>query len=301
MRKILTILIAIIVCVVVAVGAYFLVIKKNGFSVPQTSSPNILYLTNPVLSFSGKIESIKGNTITVSRDMVLNQAPSLQVNPNQTSKVQTKKITYQILINDKTLISQAPETLPYLFKQISQPATPATSSANINKLTIKDLKTGQYITANSTTDLRTINGNQFEATFINLSPNILSVYGRIKNINNNEIIVSGIANMTSILPIINQQSNQEKEYIFTIDQNTEISKNVASNSPTIPSKAEKYSLSDLKKDLQVIIYAEGDVDSNQKMKALIVNPLFSVNIPLTQPSQPSTPAQSTKSGTQKPK
>ncbi|MFA5932527.1 MAG: hypothetical protein WCV81_05260 [Microgenomates group bacterium] len=298
MGKILTVFITVIVCTVVVVGAYFFIYKKTGAPLLQSTSPNVLYLTNPVLSFSGKIESIKENTFTVSQEMILNQAVSLQTNPNQTTKAQTKKITYQVLVTEKTMIIQSTNNVPYLLKQTTSLASP---SATSNKLTNKDLKTGQYITVTSNTDLRTLLGNQFEANYISITPNIFSIIGKINKINGNEISVLGTANPAAFPTSTNLQASKEKEYTIIIDQNTEISGSIATNNPTIPSKPEKYSLSDLKKDLQVMIYAEGDVNSNQKTTALRVSPLFITNLPLTQLLQSSSPAQSTKSGTQKPK
>ena len=42
----------------------------------QIISPDILYLTSPVNSFSGKVEKIEGNIITISKKVISNENSS---------------------------------------------------------------------------------------------------------------------------------------------------------------------------------------------------------------------------------
>lgn len=287
MRKILTAILIIIVCITVAAAAYFFVIKRN-IPLIQTTSPNILYLTNPVTTFSGKIESVSGNLLTVSQDMILSQPTAIGTSP--TTPPPTKKITYQIQITNKTLIIQAPDNIPYLFSK-SVSTSPASPSAGIAQLQASSLKAGQFITVTSAVDLRTLIGNQFEALNINISPDVVMINGKISNIDGNNINISGTASVNNAFPIgvgLNPQPIQTKEYTIIVDQNTEISGNPMQSSPSGTLKSEKFSQSDLKKDLQVSVYAKGTLDNTQNLKALRIIPLFFNN---------SIPPQSTTSGT----
>lgn len=272
MRKILTTTLIIIVCIAVAAAAYFFVIKRN-LPLIQATSPNILYLTNPVTLFSGKIEAVSGNILTVSQDMILSQPSATGANP--ATPPSTKKITYQIQVTNKTLINQTPDNIPYLFKK-SANTSPTSPSAGIAQLQISSLKAGQFISVSSAVDLRTLIGNQFEALNINVSPEIIIINGKITNISGNNVSVSGTASVNNALPVgvgLNPQPIQTKEYMVSVDQNTEISGNPIQSSPSASVQAEKFSQSDLKKDLQVTIYAKGTPDNTQNLKALRIIPL----------------------------
>ncbi|MDD2822490.1 MAG: hypothetical protein PHQ59_00235 [Candidatus Daviesbacteria bacterium] len=285
MSKKILILPIIMVLIAAFLGGYFLLFKQTPLPAIQTTSPNILYLTNPITSFSGKIEAVSGNIITVNREINLPQ-------PNQglLNKATSKKITYKILIGKNTVISKITSKVPYLFK-----SPVATASNSVNKqLTNKDLQIGQTIYAISNTDLRTLTGDQLEASVIDISPNEFSINGKINAIKGNELIIRGSAStLLSEIGIVPNAMPQEKNYTITIDQNTEISNSIASNNPAIPSKPEKYLLSDLKKDQLVTIYAEGDMNTDQKFISLRVIP-FLPNLPTATP-------QATQSSTQKPK
>ncbi|MCW1310078.1 MAG: hypothetical protein QXP04_05270, partial [Candidatus Nanoarchaeia archaeon] len=124
--------------------------KKDGSTPPI--SPNILYLTSPVTSFSGKVENIAGTTLFVSNQYdILQTIPVFTTFfPNKPSIIPTPKIktlTYKVLITEKTQITQPPLNINYLFKTVSPTLPP--------KLTKKDIKVGQYIYINTQTDLRT--------------------------------------------------------------------------------------------------------------------------------------------------
>lgn len=272
MHKILTVTLAVLLCIVVAFSAYFLVIKKNNSPIIQSTSSNILYLTNPVVSFSGKIDNINGNIITVSQDMVFSQ--------------KNKKITYKASVNDKTIFSSPPNFIPYLFKQ----PTPASGSA-IKQLTIRDLKVGQLVMIGTNTDLRSLNSDQFEATSISLLPNITFINGKITAINGGELTVRGVT-ITPPTAIINTQPPKEKDYIIIVNPNTEISGSSAPSvpyDPNKPPKPEKYALSDLKKDMQITVYSEENAETADKLTAQRIEPLFS-NISTITPNLSTQPA-----------
>jgi len=269
--------------------------NKNGLG-GQTLSPNILYITQPVTSFSGKVEKIEGNTILVSNQYTIPQtAPiSITVIPNQPPVMPTpqiKTITYKLLVTDKTQISQPTANINYLFKTIIPPSAPGFPTASTPNLTVKNIKVGQYITVNSQDDLRTLLKNTFEATMINLPPIINTLNGKIVNVTNSTLTLKAFAPVAAAPPMIALDTAppapQEKEYTIHITQDTEISRNVYDTNmtpgePPTPPKPEKLTLADLKADMRATVYTAEDVIETQTLTALRIEPMASTS-PLIKP------------------
>lgn len=241
--------------------------KKKSELGDQSGSPNILYITQPVTSFSGIVEKIEGNRLTVSLKQTLIQnvtpPPPVAVGvsplPIPTPKIVT--ITYQIVASDKTQIYQFAPYVNYLFKTVA-PVPP-----RLTTLTIKDIKVGQYITLNSQVDLRTFVGTVFETNIINLPPITNTLNGKIISLEGDILTIKGkVIEGTFInsAPVV----HQEKEYRITIMTDTEISR----MSSSVP-KNEKLSTSDLKKDMQVVVYTAEDVTESQTLTALRIEPV----------------------------
>jgi len=269
--------------------------NKNGLN-GQTVSPNILYLTSPVNSLSGKVEKIEGNAVSISSQYALLQtAPiAITVMPNQPPVMPTpqiKTITYKLLVTDKTKISQPASNINYLFKTITPSGAPGFPTASTPNLTVKNIKVGQYITVNSQDDLRTLLKNTFEATMINLPPIINTLNGKIVNITNNTLTLKAFAPVAAAPPMIALDTApptpQEKEYTIYITQDTEISRNVYGTNmtpgePPTPPKPEKLTLADLKADMRATVYTVEDVIETQTLTALRIEPVASTS-PLIKP------------------
>lgn len=269
--------------------------NKNGLN-GQTVSPNILYLTSPVNSLSGKVEKIEGNAVSISSQYALLQtAPiAITVMPNQPPVMPTpqiKTITYKLLVTDKTQISQPASNINYLFKTITPSGAPGFPTASTPNLTVKNIKVGQYITVNSQDDLRTLLKNTFEATMINLPPIINTLNGKIVNITNNTLTLKAFAPVAAAPPMIALDTApptpQEKEYTIYITQDTEISRNVYGTNmtpgePPTPPKPEKLTLADLKTDMRATVYTAEDVIETQTLTALRIEPVASTS-PLIKP------------------
>ena len=269
--------------------------NKNGLN-GQTVSPNILYLTSPVNSLSGKVEKIEGNAVSISSQYALLQtAPiAITVMPNQPPVMPTpqiKTITYKLLVTDKTKISQPASNINYLFKTITPSGAPGFPTASTPNLTVKNIKVGQYITVNSQDDLRTLLKNTFEATMINLPPIINTLNGKIVNITNNTLTLKAFAPVAAAPPMIALDTApptpQEKEYTIYITQDTEISRNVygthmTPGEPPTPPKPEKLTLADLKADMRATVYTVEDVIETQTLTALRIEPVASTS-PLIKP------------------
>jgi hypothetical protein len=100
---------------------------KPGGQTGLKASPNISAPTAPVMSFSGIIEAINGNNLTVS----------------EKAGASGKEISYQVSV---------PASLQIL-----------TMNSGNQKSSIKDLEVGETVIIASKVDLRTVPNNQFEA------------------------------------------------------------------------------------------------------------------------------------------
>jgi len=280
MKKVLILLLGFFA--VVFIFTYF---YNNGLKKSESISPNILFLTQPVSSFSGIVDKINGNNITISQKLTLFQNNTLQapsaLNPaNQTSPFPTPKtmtVTYNIVITDKTQISQPSPFINYLFKTVNTPLGLPTN--NVSKLTAKDIKIGQMITVNTMKDLRTLAGNTFEATNISIPQITNTLNGKIISLEGNIMILKGFAMGASLAVPGVETAPQEKEYRVNITSDTEISR-TSFTPPTLlkpgemppPPKNEKLSTSDLKNDMQVTVYTAEDVTTSQALTALRIEP-----------------------------
>lgn len=259
---------------------------KNKGTDNQFISSNILYITQPVTSFSGKVEKIEGNAVSVSSQYSLPQTAPIVITviPGQPPIMptpQVKTITYKLLITGKTQISQPPLNVNYLFKTTTPPGAPALPAATTtSKLTIKDIKVGQNITMSSQTDLRVLSGDMFEAMTINLPQIANTLNGKIVNIEGNTLTLKAPAPISGAMGTVNAVagSSQEKEYRINMTSDTEISRMsppvaVKAGEMPQPPQNEKLALSDLKKDMQVTVYTAQDVIENKELTALRIEPM----------------------------
>lgn len=237
--------------VVIVVLALFMLLnfsKKNKISnqsIPTKTIPtNILSNTQPITSFSGKVEKIEGNTVSIFDEYNLPQ-----------STIPTPPITYRVLVTDNTQINKRATFINYLFKTI----TPAPQI----KLTIKDIKIGQVVTVSSPVDLRTLKNNEFEATVIELPRISNMLIGNVVNIVGNTLTVEAFTPANDSIPENTATvSPQKREFTITITQDTEVSR------MNYQGKPEMLAISDLKKDIRVIVYTAEDVTKSQTLTAL---------------------------------
>lgn len=259
MKKVLIALLVLFALLFVLTSSNF---YKSSAKKSESISPNILYITSPVTSLSGKVEKIAGNKITV--------------------KMMT--VTYHVIVTDKTQIYQPPLSIGYLFKTTTLPGAPVLPTTT-SKLTVKDVKIDQLITVNTMNDLRILVGDTFEAVTINLPPITNTLNGRIISLEGSVLTVKGFApvNGGPMNPGNTAARNdtpaapQEKEYRVTLTSDTEISRMVnESMAPVvpIPPKPEKFTPSDLKKDMRVMVYTAQDVNENSQLTALRIEPII---------------------------
>lgn len=236
-------------------------------------SPNILYITQPVTIFSGVIEKINGSTITVSQAMYLSSplvVPATNASSPPPSPI-ANTISYNITVNDQTLITQISPYVNYLFK--------ANTLSNYQTLSLSDLSVGQNVTINSKVDLRTLKSNTFEAVSINLPAIFNTLGGTITQINGTGLIVKGLSPSNQLSTTNNSLSSPptEQEYIIKITDNTEISR----LNPGTPPRPEKLNLSNLKIGMHVDIYTNSDIGHGTEFEAIRIEPTAPLTTPPT--------------------
>lgn len=196
-RKNLTLLIIVaIVSLIVGVliSKFFFaggLIFNNGK--PLALSPNILEITQPVMNFSGQVDSINGDTLTVTQ--TINTLPIMP--PPGTAETETPKpktITYKVKVSDQTMITRQ-NVIPAI------PVVNASGSANITppmtQLGIDAIQEGDYVSVMTNEDLRTINSDSFTAVSISLAPAQTSLQGQITEVNGETVTVTG---MPTLIP-----------------------------------------------------------------------------------------------------
>lgn len=291
--------------IVAVVGALFFAVVgflagkgvlTKGYSAVNLSGKNqissdILLLTQPVTNFSGKVDKIEGNAILVSQQF--SQAQPVMAAPPVTTPGQPppaiptplppKTISYKFVINVTTQISRPPVFISYL---LTTPTPPA-----VEKLTIKDIKPGQYVTLNTNSDLRTLAGTEVTAASIQLPQIPNSINGKISNISGSTLSVkafapnqngpgmagAGVANATIAPP-------KELTYTVSVTDSTEISRYGQVEPPKDGSMpkgpvVEKLSLSDLKVDMQLTVFTDVDVSAVQKFTARRIEPTIIIAPP----------------------
>lgn len=253
--RLLIIVVLSVLLIILGAGA----LKKNNPSLSGPSS-TILFLTQPVKTFSGIIEKIDGDTLTVSQNMTMNSV--------------TQKITYRVITDKNTLIEQPESPIPYLF---------AKSGNAINKKkTIKDLKVGQAAVINTDEDLRTLTFQEFKATRVTLNAIANTLSGPVFDVNGSTLIIKAIPPFTPV-----SETPKERNYRIKITSNTEISRSAADGTPV------RLTLNDLKRNMWVVAYTDGDLNSGTDFTALRIDPSISVEAPTPTPtSPPATPTPS---------
>jgi len=197
--------------------------------------------------------------------------PNTQTTPYIPPTPITKTLTYKVKVTKTTTFSRPANQVNYLLVTGTPVPPPA--------LSVKDIAVGQTITVSSAKDLRTLASDEFEAISISLPPITTTITGKITAVDaqNNTLVLKA---MPPAGPM--QQTTQpsgEVEYLITVSPQTEISRlkpAEAAKEETIPKppQAEKFSLSDLKVDMQATVYTAVDIASNQKFTALRIEPVI---------------------------
>ncbi len=238
-------------------------------------SPDIYYITQPVIAFSGYVENINDNVITLAQVRDAQVGSPVGYKPTQNLPARTKKIVYKIIVTKDTMFNRPMSTPPLFFASITPTPPPQPS--------LKDIRIGDYISAQSNTDLRTLQTAQFEAIRIDLPQISKMVTGTITDIVGNLIYLQQTAPFSSP-PIGLSRQPDLKNYIVTLTSQTEFSTWDIANQ-----KAVRRSLSDIKTNISITVYSEEDASTTTNLTALRVEPLLpaaTMSAPSSSPISP---------------
>lgn len=227
-KKKLLIIVILLFILAIVIGLAFYFYKGSVSKNPKTTSEDSL-LEQPLYDFSGNIEEINGQTLTVT--------------DTQYSSQQPKKTTYKVRVNDQTDIKWEPLSVPYSLKI----ATPSAAQAKSG-----DLKIGQRVQVRVKEDIRKNGRGELTANSITISHGLVVINGTINSFQDNKLELR--AKPPSV--------PEEKDYQFKLDSETEI---------TSFADQKKLPLSELKKDIDVIIYSDKDVNLFVDLKALKIS------------------------------
>lgn len=147
-KRIITIAVTLIVLI-----ALLVITVVNMTSVP--TSPNIVYLTQPVHAFTGAVTKVSKDTITLTREAYVTTDTTTVATP-----APKKKITYHVKLTPQTKLNRVVLPIDYAQKT----GTPQQSQ----QPTVTDIHQGDILTVQTNIDLRTLTADTFTATFINL-------------------------------------------------------------------------------------------------------------------------------------
>lgn len=252
----------------------------------QYISPNILYFTQPISSFSGIIEKIDGNTITVTQPYSYLERgfelPTLYSTGGSRDKLlKTKNLSFQVDVLSTTHILRSQVSVPYLFNRS------ATSSSMSAQLSPRDLKRGERVEISGGFDLRTLKGSRLQANRVELASFINRINGTITQLSGSTLRIQSTQ--------LDRNANQnEKEYVITVKSDTEISR--LNNKPAQMSgqavseqSPEKLQIGDLKKGMQVSIYTDSDITVGNAFSALRIEPVAPTPTGVVTPLAPIAP------------
>lgn len=226
-----------LVVVLISLMLFVLLSNNRGLKVDNKSiSPNILYLTSPVNSFTGVVEKKEANSITVSR-----------TTPH--------KLTYTFVINKNTSFLRPPVSVPFLF------ATPI--PVKEKKYQFDDVVVGSTVTVSVTADLRLLKMPIVEAHNIFLSNAVNMFTGNIIEIKERSISFKTTKGEEIIVGVNDQ--TEISRYVFTPPQ---------PNQSQPPIRTERLVLTDLKKDMQATVYTDQDILTGKNLTALRIDPIF---------------------------
>lgn len=208
---------------------------STNITVPKPSVP---------VTITGSVEKIDGNTLTVR---------SLE-----------PPTSYDVLIVD-THIYRPSMKSNYLLK----PNSPIVRT----DATMGDINVGQQVTIEGISQSGSQKANALQATSLYLPGIIHVMKGKIVSNKNDTLILQGVP--VSLAP----SGGDGREYHVTVSQETEVSRMklppVTSTGDYLPStEVEKFGLSDLKENMQVVVYTGQDVTEFFDVIALRIEPIF---------------------------
>jgi hypothetical protein len=237
-----------------------------------TVSNYILDLTTPITSIEGRISKIEKNGFYLTRKKTISNTDK-----NGQTYQEISELKYKVLVDQDTKISKSQPFIPYLFK-------PNAIDSVIN-IGLEELGVGEVVTVTSRVDLRTLPKNTFVAKEINLNNSVNSITGKITNIEGNTVYVSAQSPGPQVItdePVETITPSEIVTYSVKITPETEISYMKLDGEENQP---ELLSVSDLSKDMQIVIFTNNNIRSNLQFDALRIDPKIITATPTPQVQQ----------------
>ncbi len=266
LKKYLAVDVIILVIAGLALGLY-LNNKYPGpwFSLNANSkkvSPDILSITEPIYSLVGRVTKVESGAIWIEVSGRTDVIPANVVNSTQLPQVQEQKnITYKVLLDDDTKISQAVTPVGFYFKT-AQPST-------INILEPSQLKFGQVVTVNANEDLRLNTNNTFTATSIVLSEMNTMLTGTLENISGPVLTLKAEIYGPPSDPAKAASSVTYKKYTVRVTDETEIS-----FFDFAAQQAAMVEFNELQTGTRINVFTEEDVGTTTEVTALRIEPII---------------------------
>ncbi len=218
-RKLVYFVLGMVFAIFVLLLVFFLKSYVSSFK-PAISS-NILYLTEPVFYFSGKVERVENDSIILNRHIEKSLIPPFMLNaPVKFKALEPKTISYKIDIDKDTRIirtKNSPDSTS-LFPLLSSGTQP-----EIEIMQISDIKPGVMLTASTISDLRSLTKNEFKAYIIQLPSQKNHITGTVSKFSNNLIVLQAITFSPNAQPDIYNITITPETKIIQINNGKSIS------------------------------------------------------------------------------
>ncbi len=238
-----------LVCITLLIISVLLTFQYLTSKKPASVSNDELS-NQPLFDFTGKIESISGSVLTVSKKSFVYSSDL--ANGNTNIKSEEKKTTYFVTISEKTKIISELPLVPYSLKL-------ATSSAFVAESDLNNIKIGQTVYVISNQNLRALPSNSFVANSITISAGLTSIMGKIESLGNNSFVIkTGPPSYP-----------EEKDFQIGLLPDTEIvASSIMTDSSETNKKKSQLPVSVLTKGTSVLVYSDTDINQANDLNAL---------------------------------
>ncbi len=240
----------------------FLCITFNPANKKTVISRNILFLTNPVMNFCGKVQKVEKEAFWLARTVYTQEKLSAPLKENT--------LIYKVTVGEQTKMQYLHTAVPYIFKAKSE-TKPAYLEPDMSKIGI-----GQVVNVTSRDDLRRYPKNTFVAEFIYLPPVVNSVSGIISQAQPNGLRLKTL--LPPKLPFTAADNREEgrprypREMVYTVQINPDTEISYWDNANPDQPKPVKFDFSKLTVGLPVVVYTDADVYQTDTITALLIQP-----------------------------
>lgn len=239
-------------------------------------SPETAYLTLPVTSFSGIVEKIDGNTVTVSRDAAAPQDSAITTVP-----LPQKKLTYKITVTSQTRFNRMVTPADY-----EQKTGLPMKNGNPG---VADLKKDQLVSVTSSSDLRFLKKNAFTATSIELPALQKSISGRLEKTGNGTLTIATMPTAPDTAGGVAPGLVQTAKRTIYISPSVKVVKNTYIIDPASTPKPESGTVEAIPPGTQVSVYLKNSAEDERPEAVYIeysVNPAITPAAPQPTPGVP---------------